>query len=60
MDIVVENEVIVEIKAVEKLIPIHDAQLLSYLKMHDKKVGLLFNFHVPLLKNGLRRMVNNL
>ncbi len=60
MDIVVENEVIVEIKAVEKLVPIHDAQLLSYLKMHNKKVGLLLNFHVPILKNGLKRIVNNL
>ena len=60
MDLVVENEVIVEIKAVERLIPVHDAQLLSYLKLHNKKVGLLLNFHVPVLKSGLKRIVNNL
>jgi len=59
MNIVVENLVIVEVKAVERLIPIHDAQLLSYLKMDDKKVGLLMNFHVPILKKGLKRIVNN-
>lgn len=59
MDIVVEDLVIIEVKAVEKLIPIHDAQLLSYLKMHNKKVGLLLNFHVPVLKKGLKRIVNN-
>jgi GxxExxY protein len=60
MDIVVENLVILEIKAVEKLIPVHEAQLLSYLKIYNKKVGLLMNFHVPILKNGLKRIVNNL
>lgn len=59
MDIVVENSVIVEVKAVENLIPVHDAQLLSYLKLYDKKVGLLMNFHVPILKKGLKRIVNN-
>lgn len=60
MDLVVENEVVVEIKAVERLIPVNDAQLLSYLKLHNKKVGLLLNFHVPVLKSGLKRIVNNL
>ena len=59
MDIVVENSVIVEVKAVENLIPVHDAQLLSYLKLYNKKVGLLMNFHVPILKKGLKRIVNN-
>ena len=59
MDIVVEQLVIIEVKAIERLIPIHDAQLLSYLKMHNKKVGLLLNFHVPILKKGLKRIVNN-
>lgn len=59
MDIVVENSVIVEVKAVENLIPVHDAQLLSYLKLYDKKVGLLMNFHVPILKKGLKRIINN-
>lgn len=60
MDVVIENLVILEIKAVEKLIPVHDAQLLSYLKIYNKKLGLLMNFHVPILKNGLKRIVNNL
>lgn len=59
MDVVVENSVIVEIKAVENLLPVHDAQLLSYLKLYSKKVGLLMNFHVSILKKGLKRTVNN-
>ena len=59
MDLVVENMVIIEIKAVERIIPVHEAQLLSYLKLADKRVGLLINFHVPVLKNGLKRIVNN-
>ncbi len=58
LDMVVEDEIIVEIKAIEKLLPIHDAQLLSYLRLARKKVGLLMNFHVPVLKNGLKRIVN--
>ena len=49
MDLVVENEIIIEIKAVEKLLPIHEAQLLSYLRLANKKVGLLMNFHVAVL-----------
>jgi GxxExxY protein len=58
LDLVVEDEIIVEIKAIEKLLPIHEAQLLSYLRLAKKRVGLLMNFHVPVLKNGLKRMVN--
>jgi GxxExxY protein len=58
LDLVVEDSVILEIKAVEQLAPIHDAQLLSYLRLSDKKVGLIINFHVRVLKNGLRRIVN--
>lgn len=58
LDLVVEDEIIVEIKAVEKLLPIHEAQLLSYLRLAHKRVGLLMNFHVPVLKNGLKRIVN--
>jgi len=59
MDLVIEGVVIIEIKAVERLIPVHEAQLLSYLKLYDKRVGLLLNFHVPRLRDGLRRIVNN-
>ncbi len=60
IDVVVENLVIVELKAVERILPVHEAQLLSYLKLYDKKIGLLINFHVPILKSGLKRIVNNL
>jgi GxxExxY protein len=56
----VENAVIVEIKSVDTLAPIHSAQLLSYLKLSNCKVGLLINFNVEKLKHGIRRLVNNL
>ena len=58
MDLVVENLVVVEFKTVERLLPVHDAQLLSYLKLSGMSLGLLINFHVPVLKDGLRRIVN--
>ena len=57
IDLLVEGKVIIEIKAVEKLNPIHDAQLLSYLKLSGCKVGLLINFNVRILKSGMRRLV---
>lgn len=57
LDLVVDNAVIVEIKAVESLQPIHDAQLLTYLRLGGWQVGLLINFNVPLLKQGIRRLV---
>jgi GxxExxY protein len=60
MDLVVENLVIVELKAIERILSVNEAQLLSYLKLYNKKVGLLMNFHVPMLKSGLKRIVNNL
>ena len=60
VDLLVEDAVIVELKAVETLLPIHEAQLLSYLKLSGKRVGLLINFNVPHLKDGIRRMVNKL
>jgi len=59
LDLVVEDSVIVEVKAIEQLAPIHDAQLLSYLRLSGKTVGLLINFHVRVLKNGLKRIVND-
>ncbi len=58
LDLVVEDAVIVELKAVEQLTAIFEAQLLSYLRLTGKKVGLLINFHVPVLKNGIKRIVN--
>jgi GxxExxY protein len=58
IDILVEDAVIVELKAVEEITPVHEAQIISYLKLADKRVGLLINFNVPLLVNGFRRFVN--
>ncbi|HEX4080683.1 MAG TPA: GxxExxY protein [Rhizomicrobium sp.] len=57
MDIVVEGELIIEIKAVERLMPIHEAQMLTYLRLSRCKVGLLMNFNSVSLKDGLRRFV---
>jgi len=58
IDLLVEDKIIVEIKAVERLEPIHEAQLLSYLKLSGLEIGLLINFNVKILKNGIRRLVN--
>ncbi|NBC58775.1 MAG: GxxExxY protein [Bacteroidetes bacterium] len=60
IDLLIENKVIVEIKSVEALADIHTAQLLTYLKLKDLKLGLLINFNEVLLKNGIRRIVNKL
>jgi GxxExxY protein len=57
LDLVVEDQVIIEIKAVSELLPVHEAQLLSYLKQVGGGRGLLINFNVKLLKNGIRRLV---
>jgi GxxExxY protein len=57
IDLIVQDEVILELKAVEKLLPIHQAQLLTYLKLAHKRVGLLINFNVPLLTQGIIRRV---
>ena len=57
-DIIVEGSVAVEVKAVGALAPIHDAQLRSYLKQSKLKLGLLFNFNVKHLRDGIRRIVN--
>jgi GxxExxY protein len=58
LDLVVEDEVIAELKATDELLPIHSAQLLNYLKASGKRIGLLINFNVPILKKGLKRVVN--
>ncbi len=57
LDLVVQDELIVELKTVEKLLPIHEAQLLTYLKLSGMKTGLLLNFHSAVLKDGIKRMV---
>ncbi|MGD1001645.1 MAG: GxxExxY protein [Candidatus Brocadiia bacterium] len=60
LDLLVAGSVVVELKAVEELLPIHEAQLLTYLRLGGWKVGLLINFNVPVLTKGVKRMVNNL
>lgn len=59
LDLVVEGMVVVELKAVERLLPIHDAQMLTYLKLSGHPVGLLLNFNVPMLRDGIRRFVHD-
>lgn len=59
LDLVVAEQVIVEVKAIDRLLPIHEAQLLTYLRLTGIKVGLLMNFNVTRLAHGLKRMVNN-
>jgi GxxExxY protein len=58
IDIVVEGKMILELKSVEKILPVHEAQLVSYLKLSGIKLGLLINYNVPLLKQGIRRKIN--
>jgi len=58
LDLLVEDSVIVELKAVDHFLPVHSAQLLTYLKLSGRKVGLLMNFNEPVLKDGLKRLVN--
>ncbi len=59
IDLLVEHDVIVELKVVERLLDVHKAQMLSYLKLANKRVGLLINFNVVHLRDGIRRMVND-
>jgi len=59
LDLLVNDVVVVELKSVEKLLPIHQAQMITYLRLSGKKVGLLINFNVPHLKDGIKRMVNH-
>ena len=60
IDMLVERCIIIENKAVEDILPIHEAQLLTYMKLRDCRLGFLLNWNVRLMKNGIRRMVNNL
>jgi len=59
LDVVVEKKLLVELKAVQDLLPIHEAQLLTYLKLSGLTVGLLINFYVPALRRGIKRIVNH-
>jgi len=60
LDMLVDGRVIVEIKSVERVLPVHEAQLLTYLRLAEKKLGLLINFNTVVLRNSIRRVVNNL
>lgn len=59
IDILVEDEIIIEIKSVDVMLPVFEAQIISYLKLANKRLGFLINFNVPILKQGFRRFVNN-
>ena len=59
MDILVEDRIVLEVKSVDELHPVHYKQLLTYLKLADKRLGFLVNFNESILKNGLKRVVNN-
>ena len=58
-EFLLEKELIIELKSVEALLPVHEAQLISYLKLADKRMGFLINFNVPIIKSGFKRFVNN-
>lgn len=58
IDMLVEDEIILELKAIEGILPVHEAQIISYLKLADKRLGFIINFNVPLLKLGFKRFVN--
>jgi GxxExxY protein len=59
IDILVEDEIIIELKSVEIMLPVFEAQIISYLKLANKRLGFLINFNVPILKQGFKRFVNN-
>jgi GxxExxY protein len=60
IDMLVEDCVIIENKTVDRLLPVHEAQLLTYLRLRDRRLGFLLNWNVALMKHGIKRMVNNL
>jgi GxxExxY protein len=57
LDVVVEGEIVLELKAIDSLLPIHEAQLLSYLRLSNRRLGYLINFHEQMLKNGIKRFI---
>ena len=59
IDLLVDDRIVVELKTVDKVLPVHEAQLVTYLKLYHRQIGLLMNFNVPVLKDGIKRMVNN-
>lgn len=59
LDILVDDQLIIELKAVEQMLPIHQAQIMTYLRLSRKTLGLIINFNVPLIKNGIKRVAMN-
>ncbi len=59
INLLVEEEIILEIKCCTSILPVHNAQIISYLKLSNKKLGFIINFHVPVIKEGIKRFVNN-
>lgn len=59
IDLIIENEILIELKSCDIMLPVFEAQIISYLKLTNKKLGFLINFNVPLLKDGFKRFVNN-
>jgi GxxExxY protein len=59
IDMLVEDHIIIENKCVKEILPIHLAQILTYLKLHQSKLGFIINWHVPLIKDGIKRVINN-
>lgn len=59
-DLIIDNKIVVEIKSIEAIGPVHKKQLLTYFRLADKRLGLLINFNVELIKNGISRVVNQL
>lgn len=57
LDVLIEDEIIVELKAVEEIFPLYEAQILTYLKLTDKRLGFLINFNVPIIKKGIKRII---
>jgi GxxExxY protein len=57
VDLLVDNKIIVELKSIDRILPIHEAQLLTYMKLADVSIGLLMNFNVKYMKDGIKRMV---
>jgi GxxExxY protein len=58
IDLLIEEEIVIELKSVEVILPVHEAQLVTYLKLSGKKLGLLINFNVPILRDGIKRRIN--
>ena len=58
MDLLVNDEIVLELKAIDRILPVHEAQLLTYLKLSGKRLGLVINFNEAVLRNGIRRMLN--